>query len=57
MIALNAAGAAVSIRATHACMALRGASTGPDAAMITTIHRGDLRVDPYRTEFNAAADL
>lgn len=57
MTSLNAAGAAVSLRATHACMALRGAATGPDAAMVTTIHRGDLRLDPYRAEFNATANL
>jgi GTP cyclohydrolase I len=57
MSGLNAAGAAVSIRSTHTCMALRGAATGPAAAMVTTLHRGELLRDPYRAEFNAVAGL
>lgn len=53
--ATDARGAAIALRATHSCMALRGARTGPAAAMVTVEHTGDLRADPWRTEFATAA--
>lgn len=53
MTRLTARGAAVALRATHSCMALRGARTGPDAAMVTVHHAGDLLDDPWRREFAA----
>lgn len=55
MAGLPARGAAIAIRATHSCMALRGARTGPTAAMVTVDHAGDLLNDPWRGEFAALA--
>ena len=52
-IGLQARGAACAVRAVHACMALRGAATGPDAAMVTTEFVGQLADDPWRGEFMA----
>lgn len=53
MTSIDAAGAAVTIRATHTCMALRGATTGPTTYMVTTTRRGELLESPYREEFSA----
>lgn len=53
MDSIDAAGAAVTIRATHACMALRGIATGPVASMVTTTRRGELLESPYREEFTS----
>lgn len=50
---LDADGAACAIRATHSCMALRGACTGLGSAMVTVSYAGDLDRGPWRAEFNA----
>ena len=52
---LQTDGAAVAIHGTHACMALRGASTGVGASMITTSFTGLLDADPWRTQFLTSA--
>lgn len=53
---LNARGAAIALRGTHSCMALRGARTGEGSSMVTVQHVGDLAASPWREEFAAAAD-
>jgi GTP cyclohydrolase I len=55
MNTLNARGAAIALRATHSCMAHRGARTGTDSAMVTVEHVGELRDPPWRGEFAQAA--
>jgi GTP cyclohydrolase I len=55
MDTLNARGAAIALRATHSCMALRGARTGTTSSMVTVEHVGDLRTQPWRDDFTAAA--
>lgn len=51
---LDAAGAAVTVRGIHTCMALRGVRTGLDSAMVTTARRGALDEDTtYRREYDA----
>lgn len=50
---LPARGAACAVRGTHMCMALRGARTGPTAAMVTTAYAGELATNPWREEFGA----
>lgn len=52
---LNARGAAIAIRATHSCMALRGARTGAHSSMVTVEHAGDLHHQPWRDDFTHAA--
>lgn len=52
---LAARGAAIALRATHSCMAHRGARTGTLSAMVTVEHTGELRDAPWREEFAAAA--
>jgi GTP cyclohydrolase I len=56
MAELNARGAAIAIRATHTCMAHRGARTGAASGMVTVEHVGELADPPWRAEFTAAAD-
>lgn len=52
---LHCRGAAVAIRGMHTCMALRGATTGPGAEMVTVDHAGELAEQPWRGEFAALA--
>lgn len=49
----RARGAACAVRGVHSCMALRGARTGDQVAMVTSQYLGALAVDPYRAQFNA----
>lgn len=51
----GAAGAAVHLKATHACMALRGAQTGPGATMVTVTHGGALSSGAHRAQFDRIA--
>jgi GTP cyclohydrolase I len=51
---LEPRGAACAVRGVHSCMALRGARTGLSAGMTTIQYGGDLRGDPWRSEFNSA---
>ena len=53
---LEPAGAACAVRGIHACMSLRGACTGPAAAMVTTQYAGELAEDPWRREFTSLLD-
>lgn len=55
MNTLNARGAAIALRATHSCMAYRGARTGAASGMVTVEHDGELRQSPWRDEFTQAA--
>lgn len=55
MNTLHARGAAVALRATHSCMALRGARTGTTAGMVTIEHAGELANPPWRDEFATMA--
>jgi GTP cyclohydrolase IA len=55
MNTLAARGAAIALRATHSCMAHRGARTGATSGMVTVEHVGDLRDNPWRDDFTAAA--
>lgn len=48
---LQPRGAAAAMRATHSCMALRGARTGTGAAMTTIQYTGELATDPWRADF------
>lgn len=49
----RARGAACAVRGVHSCMALRGARTGNQVAMVTSQYLGALTVDPYRAQFEA----
>lgn len=48
----RARGAACAVRGVHSCMALRGARTGDQVAMVTTQYLGALARDPYRSHFD-----
>jgi GTP cyclohydrolase IA len=52
---LDCAGAAIAIRGTHTCMALRGAATGTGAAMVTTTLVGSLGDEPWLGQFLAVS--
>jgi GTP cyclohydrolase I len=52
---LGCDGAAVAIAGTHTCMALRGASTGTETAMVTTAMTGALERDPWLGQFLTVA--
>lgn len=49
----RARGSACAVRGVHSCMALRGARTGDQVAMVTSQYLGALTVDPYRAQFDA----
>ena len=48
----RATGAACAVRGVHSCMALRGARTGGQVAMVTVQYLGALKSDPGRSAFN-----
>jgi GTP cyclohydrolase I len=52
---LETTGAAIAIQGTHACMALRGASTGTGTKMITMAATGNLEHEPWRNQFLLSA--
>lgn len=53
MTRLSCRGAAVGLSSVHTCMTLRGARTGPGAAMATVDYAGELADAPWRGEFAA----
>jgi len=48
---LDVSGAAIAIRGTHTCMALRGAATGTNTEMVTTSNMGKLEHEPWLGQF------
>jgi len=53
---LDVDGVAVAICGTHTCMALRGATTGIGARMVTTSSSGELEREPWLGQFRSIAD-